>query len=68
MKLIVYIIRDNQISIHRYNFDSRKIFLYIEEADILCHGNWIELERKHQYIQILQSILDKHHISYPIEF
>lgn len=23
----------------------------LEEADALCHGNWIEIERKTQYIQ-----------------
>ena len=34
----------------------------LEEADSLCHGNWIELQRKSQYIQILQSILDNHSI------
>ena len=39
----------------------------LEEADSLCHGNWIELQRKSQYIQILQSILDNHSIPYPIE-
>ena len=22
----------------------------LEEADSLCHGNWIEIERKNQYI------------------
>ncbi len=39
----------------------------LEEADSLCHGNWIELQRKSQYIQTLQSILDNHSILYPIE-
>lgn len=39
----------------------------LEEADSLCHGNWIELQRKSQYIQTLQSILDNHSIPYPIE-
>ena len=37
----------------------------LEEADTLCHGNWIEIEQKNQYIQTLQSILDSNHISYP---
>ncbi len=23
----------------------------LEEADSLCHGNWIEIQRKNQYIQ-----------------
>ena len=39
----------------------------LEEADSLCHGNWIELQRKSQYIKTLQSILDNHSIPYPIE-
>lgn len=39
----------------------------LDEADTLCHGNWIEIQRKTEYIQILQAILDKHHISYPVE-
>lgn len=39
----------------------------LEEADTLCHGNWIEIEQKNQYIQTLQSILDSNHISYPKE-
>ena len=29
----------------------------LEEADSLCHGNWIEIQRKNQYIQTLQEIL-----------
>ena len=35
----------------------------LEEADSLCHGNWIEIQRKNQYIQTLQEILDSnpHH-------
>ena len=39
----------------------------LEEADSLCHENWIEIERKNQYIQTLQEILDSNHISYPNE-
>lgn len=39
----------------------------LEEADALCHGNWIEIQRKTEYIQTLQAILDKHQISYPEE-
>ena len=39
----------------------------LEEADSRCHGNWIEIERKNQYIQTLQEILDNNHISYPDE-
>lgn len=40
----------------------------LEEADTLCHENWIEIERKTKYIQTLQSILEDNHISYPNEF
>ena len=36
----------------------------LEEADSLCHGNWIEIQRKNQYIQTLHEILDSNHISY----
>lgn len=27
----------------------------LEEANTLCHGNWIEIERKHKYIQAPQT-------------
>ena len=40
----------------------------LEEADALCHENWIEIKRKTQYIQTLQAILDDNHIPYPTEF
>lgn len=39
----------------------------LEEANSLCHGNWIEIERQYQYIQKLQHILKEHNISYPEE-
>ncbi|MFR0961585.1 MAG: mobility-associated LCxxNW protein [Dorea sp.] len=29
----------------------------LEEANSLCHGNWIEIERQYKYIQTLQKIL-----------
>lgn len=38
----------------------------IEEADELCHGNWIEIEKQYNYIRKLQAILDEHGIEYPI--
>jgi hypothetical protein len=38
----------------------------IEEADSLCHGNWIEIEKQYNYILELQAILDEHGIGYPI--
>lgn len=40
----------------------------LEEANSLCHENWLEIERQFQYIQTLQKLLDEHHISYPHEF
>ena len=39
----------------------------LEEANTLCHENWVEIERQYQYIQKLQHILDEHNISYPEE-
>ena len=38
----------------------------IEEADELCHGNWIEIEKQYNYIRELQAILDENGIEYPI--
>lgn len=40
----------------------------LTEADELCHGNWIEIQRKTEYIELLQAILDQNNISYPEEF
>lgn len=28
----------------------------LAEADELCHGNWIEIEKKNEYIHTLQTI------------
>ena len=39
----------------------------LEEADSLCHANWIEIERKNKYIQQLQTLLTAHNIPYPFE-
>ena len=39
----------------------------LEEANSLCHDNWIEIERKNEYIQQLQALLDKYNILYPDE-
>lgn len=48
-------------------WDDYQILLQeIEEADSLCHGNWIEIEKQYNYIRELQSILDEHGIEYPI--
>ena len=40
----------------------------LEEADLLCHENWIEIQRKTQYIQLLQELLTTNHIEFPDEF
>ena len=39
----------------------------IEEAGSLCQANWIEIEQKNEYIQLLQALLDDHGIPYPVE-
>ncbi len=37
----------------------------LEEADTLCHGNWIQIQRLQAYIDELRAILDKNNIDYP---
>ena len=37
----------------------------LEEADALCHGNWIEIQRLRDYIEVLKEILDENGIEYP---
>ena len=37
----------------------------LEEADRLCHGNWIGIQRLYEYIDELRAILEKNHIDYP---
>lgn len=37
----------------------------LEEADNLCHGNWIEIQSLYDYIDRLKAILDKNDIDYP---
>lgn len=39
----------------------------LEEEDALCHGNWIEIQKKNEYISVLQELLSSHGISYPEE-
>lgn len=39
----------------------------LEEATELCNGNWIEIQRKYDYIQVLQKILMEHDIEFPDE-
>lgn len=40
----------------------------LEEANSLCHGNWIEIQRKDEYIRLLQALLKENDISYPEEY
>ena len=37
----------------------------LEEADNLCHGNWIDIQRLYDYIDELKKILDENDIEYP---
>lgn len=37
----------------------------LEEADQLCHGNWIEIQRLSDYINELTCILKENGIDYP---
>ena len=37
----------------------------LEEADNLCHSNWIEIQRLREYIAALKEILDENGIEYP---
>lgn len=37
----------------------------LEEADRLCHGNWIEIQRLYVYIDKLKYILKENNIGYP---
>ena len=40
----------------------------LEEADELCHGNWIEIEHQRDYINRLQDILKQNGIDIPPEY
>lgn len=40
----------------------------LEEADELCHGNWIEIQRQRSYIEQLQMLLTEHGIEIPPEY
>ena len=39
--------------------------LELEDASALGRENWIEIELQHEYIKLLQSILDQNSIDYP---
>ena len=40
----------------------------LEEADELCHGNWIEIQHLRNYIDLLQELLTSHGIEIPPEY
>ena len=40
----------------------------LEEADELCHGNWIEIQHLRNYIALLQELLTSHGIELPPEY
>ena len=37
----------------------------LEEADELCHGNYVEIQRLYDYIDKLKDILARNNIDYP---
>lgn len=37
----------------------------LEEADSLCHGNWIEIQRLYTYIDALEALLRINNIEIP---
>ncbi len=40
----------------------------LDEADELCHGNWIEIQHQREYINLLQKTLMEHGIEVPSEY
>lgn len=40
----------------------------LEEANELCHGNWIEIEHQREYIDLLQETLRQNGIDIPPEY
>ena len=39
----------------------------LEEADELCHGNWIEIQQLHDRVELLENILKQAGINPPPE-
>ena len=37
----------------------------LEEADELCHCNWIEIHKLYDYIEVLTNLLKENGIDYP---
>lgn len=42
--------------------------LELEEADELCHGNWIEIQHLRDYIELLQDVMKQNSIGIPPEY
>ena len=40
----------------------------LAEANELCHGNWIEIQRLREYIDVLKATLTEHEIEIPVEY
>ena len=40
----------------------------LEEADSLCHGNWIEIQHLREYIDVLKATLPEHGIEIPVKY
>lgn len=40
----------------------------LEEADELCHGNWIEIQHLRDRIDLLEELLQKAGIGFPPEY
>ena len=41
--------------------------IQLEDADALCHGNWIEIQLQQDYIDLLENLLKQHGIPLPPE-
>ena len=51
------------------NWEDYQLTRYeLEEADELCHGNWIEIQHLRDYIDQLQRLLTEHGIKLPPEY
>lgn len=42
--------------------------LELEEADELCHGNWIDIQHLRDYIKLLQDVMKQNGIDIPPEY
>ena len=48
--------------------DYELVRIELEEADELCHGNWIEIQNQREYIELLQKTLKQNGIDIPSEY